>query len=662
MSDDFDPATVSWVFDDEALGYLLGAIDACEEVVIDLETTGLDPYATRDTPGWKYPARIVLASLTLPQEGDADPAHPTTWVVPLSHPDSPFMGNWAKVMTAIAETIAAGNKPVINQNMKFDSKWIYAHTGIDLSHQIVWDTMQGSHLLDENASTRLKERAPAMFGVQRWDDFELSSPGAAERVPLFDLGLYAARDTYWTWRLSELQRQVMLLHPTTVGREPETSDEVEVARLGRLATWCAMPMIATLTAVEQRGLRLDREWVEAEREKHRLAAAKIHEELAHRYPDDDLDPNAASFAPTSLWFRAWTEIAVEAKDLRVTALTPSGRPQWSKSVLMRQARTGSTVAQDLLDMRGHSKKVEYLTSWLNYVTPAGFVHTTYNAARVVTGRLSSDSPNVQQITAVLKPAFVPSRPSKVFIDLDYSQIELRMAAFISRCKPMIEAFQRGDDLHRLLAAKITGKAPEDVTPVERQAGKSANFGLLYMMGPNGFREYAETVYGISFTLEESTIIHRAFFEMWDGMAQWHQREIARARATGQVISPIGRVRRLPNIHDGNEQVAAYAERGAVNSPVQGMASDLMQIAAAWIEGNLPGRDGVAGAYIVGTVHDSILIEADRDDWERVAKECVDRMLNVGEILRKLDCVLDVPLAVEGSVGTRWGLADVGKVH
>lgn len=655
---DFDPATVTWVLDSDALQGLREALHTCVEVVIDLETTGLDPYATRDTPGWNYPAHVVLAALTLPQPDDT--GEPTTWVVPLSHPDSPFLGRWKRVLTFIAANIRAAERPVINQNMKFDGKWIFAHTGLDLSHLIAWDTMQGSHLLDENASTRLKERAPAVFGVQRWDDFDLSTPGAAERVPMFDLGLYAARDTYWTWRLSELQRKVMLLHPTTRGRVPETADEVEVARLGKLATWCAMPMVATLTAIEQRGLRMDIGWVERELQEHLREAAVTKERLVNRYPH--LASENASFAPTSLWFRAWTDEAVMAGDLRITSLTPKGAPQWSKGVLLRQARTGSEVAQQLLDLRGHLKKAEYLTSWLNYVSPAGKVHTTYNAARVVTGRLSSDSPNIQQVTASLKPAFIPSSPTRVFIDLDYSQIELRMAAFISRCKPMIEAFQNGWDLHTMLASRITGKPAEEVKPTERQAGKSANFGLLYMMGPYGFREYAETVYGISFTLEEATVIHRAFYEMWDGVAQWHQKAIARARATGQVTSPIGRVRRLPNIHDGNEKVAAYNERGAVNSPVQGLASDLMQMAAASIEGVLPGIEGVRGAFIVGTVHDSILIEAEREDWERIAKECVDRMLGIGEVLRKLDCDLDVPLAVEGSVGSRWGLADVGKVH
>lgn len=679
MNDDFDPSTVAWVFDKAALANLLGAIEACEEVVIDLETTGLNEHATGRQPAdWPCRAQIVLASLTLPHEGDDVERPPTTWAVPLAHPDSPWLGKWRQVMRAIAQTILRFEKPVVNQNMKFDARWIFAHTGADLSHLIAWDTQSGSHLIDETSSTKLKVRAPEVFGVPRWDDFDLSTPGAALRVPLFDLGLYAARDTYWTWRLAVLQRRVMLLHQETRDLEPEAADEIEAARLGKLATWCAMPMVATLTAVEQRGMRLDVDWVSQQLEEYERGAAGLKEELAGRYAGwHELPDGEPSFAPASHWFLAWAKAAVDAGDLRVTAFTGTGRPQWNKGVLLRQARRGAQVAQDLLDYRGAAKKAEYLRSWLNLATPGGFIHTTYNCARVITGRLSSDSPNMQQVTAALKPAYVPGRPGHVVIDFDYSQIELRIAAFISRCPVMIEAFQRGDDLHKMLALRILQLGEDiaarrenrpagqltlgDVTAVARQAGKSANFGLLYLMGSSGFQQYAETVYDIAFTVEEAQLVHRAFYEQWAGIGPWHQRTIARARTTGQVVSPIGRVRRLPDIRDGNPGRAAYAERAAVNAPVQGFGSDVMQIAAGLIEGTIPGSRPVKGACLIGTVHDSILVEAPEDHWQEITEECIDRMRNVHWVLEKMGCEMDVPLEVEAKAGSRWGLSDIGMV-
>jgi len=654
VADDFDPQTVTWVLNRQDLDHLIEAIGMADEVVCDLETTGLDEHAVAGgkTNGG-YPARIVLAAFTLPTNVTRE-GTPTTWVLPLSHPASPWIGRWRRITREVMLAVRDNNKPLLNANVKFDCRWIKAHAGVDLSRQIVWDTMISSHLLDENHSTRLKTRAAHTFGIPPWDDFDLSAPGAAERVPLGDLGMYAARDTYWTWRLAELHREQMFLAPD-LDEGPVGADEVEDARLGRLATWCAIPTTATLTAIEQRGMCLDTDWVHTQLGEHKAAVKRLTGELVQRY---ELS-GEPSFAPTSLWFAEWTRRAVKAGDLRIAEMTPTGKPRWSKGVLVRQARRGSDVALDLLALRGHTKKVEYLRSWLGYVSPEGLIHATYNAGRVVTGRLSADSPNMQQVTAELKPAFVPS-PGHVFVDLDYSQIELRVAAFISRCVPMLDAFRRGDDLHRLLAQQITGKAnPADVNAGERQAGKSANFGLLYGMSAYGFQMYAETVYGVSFTEAEAVKIRATFFSTWEGILDWHLRCVRLVHRDGQMISPIGRVRRLPSIWDGNAKVVSYAERSAINSPVQGFASDLMQMAAASIEGTLPGVQPVKDARIVATVHDDIVVEVPEDDWESRARACQHRMLTIGDHLVRLDCKLDVPLAVEAKVGTRWGLSDVG---
>jgi DNA polymerase-1 len=291
---------------------------------------------------------------------------------------------------------------------------------------------------------------------------------------------------------------------------------------------------------------------------------------------------------------------------------------------------------------------------------SGDIHATYSAGTVSTGRLSCSNPNMQQVTAALRPAFIP-REGYVFADLDYSQIELRVAAFVSRCEPMIEAFRRGDDLHTLLAARITGKAPAAVLAGERKIAKAGNFGLLYGMGSYGFRAYAEQQYDVSFSQAEADAIHRTFFETWAGLAEWHARTIQRLHRTGEIVSPLGRVRRLPGVWDSNEGQVSFSERAAINSPVQGFASDLMQMAAASIEGALPGSQEVRGARIVATVHDSIVVEVPLADWRDVTMNCINRMVRVGDGLGQMDCVLDVPLAVEASVGTRWGLSDIGTL-
>jgi DNA polymerase-1 len=651
MGDTFQPDTIRWVLSPRDLSALLDAVRTCTAVVLDLETTGLDEHAEfGGETNSGYPARIVMGTFTLPQEGDSD--EPATWVLPLSHPDSPWLGSWRATLNSVALEILSSRRDVLGHHVKFDAKWLYAHTGVDLSSRITWDTMISSHLLDETQSTRLKIRASETFGVERWDDHDLSKPGAAERVPMFDLGIYNSRDTYWTYRLWEWHFHLMnLLQPTP----PRDSEEIELAKLGTLATRVAMPTIASLTAIEQRGMHLDIPWVRKTLAECQDTSRVLIDTLATLY---GMDPTTASFAPTSKWFLGWTEAAIAAGDLVVGGLTATGRPQWDKAVLVRQSRAGSDVATDLLELRGAIKRAEYLTSWRALATPEGTIHPTYHAGRVITGRLSSSDPNAQQITKVLKPAFVPS-PGYVIAELDFSQIELRVAAFISRCEPMLKAFREGQDLHRLLGAKLTGKDPKDVTDYERQKAKSANFGLLYQMSPNGFQTYAETAYGVAMTADEAAAVHRAFYAMWDGIGAWHMRSIAKARRDLQVVSPIGRVRRLPEIHSPNYRKQGWSERSSVNSPVQGFASDLMQLAAAWIGGFVAGHPSVEGALIVATVHDSIVIEAPIDSWEIVVRECMDRMVRVGELLVPLGCTFDVPLAVEAKVGQRWGLADVG---
>lgn len=661
---------ITWVWGKEDLKSLVKAIHESSEIVMDLETTGLDEYAEAggDTNGG-YPARIVLAALTLPSAERAaagaydwrtfDGEQPMTYLVPLSHPASPLLGSWRKVMAIIGREINRSGRPFVNANIKFDARWVFAQTGVDLSDRIEWDTTVSSQLVDTEARTRLKIRAARDFGIEEWDDFDLGTPGAAERVDLIQLGEYAARDTYYTWKIEQEHRDQMFL---TGDEEPFDSDDIQMARLGKVATYVAMPTVRTLTKVEQRGFLLDVDWVHAKIEEMDALRLKACGDILGLYgtaPAPAPAKDGVTTAATSKWFQGFVAQAIEAGDLRVTARTDSGNAQWNKAVLIAQQRQGSPAADALLRHRDATKTLEFLRSWLELRDPNNVIHATYNVGFVKTGRLSSSNPNVQQISARLKPAFIP-RPGHVLLDLDYSQVELRVAAFVSRSAPMIEAFQRGDDLHRLLAAKIAGKAPEEVTSMERKRAKAGNFGLLYGMSPGGFQTYAATAYDVSLTLAEAQAVHSAFFEMWDGMRQWHERSKRRAYERGYVTSPVGRTQWLSDLYSKSSFKASHAERNALNSPVQGFGSDLMQMAAASIMGTLPGYPlpRVEGAHVVATVHDEICIEVPEDRWQEILVECKRRMEDVNTFLRPLDCQMDVPIVAGPSAGTRWGVHDL----
>lgn len=664
---------VVWITDDEGLENLLEAIRVCQEVVIDLETTGLVEYAWYQGPrNGGYPARIALASFTLPDAtrpagDDWDGNEPTTWVLPLSHPDSPFTARWREVMKKCMLAMKETRRPISNVNVKFDARWWYRHTGVDVTDQIVWDPQVSGHVLDETQPRKLKERAPKVFGIDRWDDVEFTSPGAAERAALFDLGFYAARDTYWTWRLKRHDRELMYLdRDEDDDDEPTYAEEIQNARFGKLCTWVSMPTVAALTRMEQRGFKIDKDWIHEKIEVDEKVKAEGLERLREV---TDMPHKGMSIAPTSHWFLEAMNRAVQSSMINVQEITKTGKPSWGKNVLVRQRRLWDIDHPDqeddnfagmLLDTKQAAKRLEFLKSWLHMATQEGYIHASYNIGSVSTGRLSSSDPNLQQVTKKLRPAFIP-RPGYVIAAIDYSQLELRVAAFISRSPTMIQAFNDGKDLHRELAAVINHIAPDQVTDLQRTQAKAGNFGLLYLMGASGFRGYAENVYGVSLTDKEALAVYRAFFDQWVGMREWHQQSIAKIHRDGFITSPIGRVRRLPDVFSGVDKWVANAERAGVNAPVQGFGADLMNMATASIMGLLPGTQPVRGAFPVNTVHDEVTVEVEEKNWQDIVAECQERMTNLNPWLRKMGTELDVPLKADATVGTRWALNDVGEM-
>lgn len=648
--DTFDLSTIRWVTDARALDQLHGALGEADEVVLDLETTGLNPRETRET-GTRYPARVVLLQMTLPVEGGGEPL---TWLLPLSHPDSPWIGQWRSTLDRV---IAAIDRPVTGHNVKFDLRWIEAHTGRDLSPLLLDDTMVLWRLLHEDVrytSAELKEIVPRIFGVPAWNEgFTLKSPGAAERVPLMDLGEYGARDTYWTWRLAQYLRARMFIDadPDDPDERPDTHEEREEARLGALARTVTTPTLRVTLGMEQRGIRLDLDWCARELDRQGEVMERVYGDLVDRYPL----PGAPSFEPVSLWFRSWTEAAVEAGDLRVTAYTDTSTkvnrrdpskplvPSWSSSVLERQAGS-SPVASGLLELREATKRCQFLRSWLSKES-RGRIHPEFKVARTVTGRLSSAEPNLQQVAAALKPAFIPS-PGYMIVEADLSQIELRLAAFVSRAGAMLASYRNGEDLHRLTASAVTGKPLAEVTKADRQDAKAVNFGFLYLMQADQFRTYAEDTYGVKLTVAQAQDWQQRFFGLYPELHAWHARAIAEGREFGRVVSPLGRVRHFEGYY-GNDE-----ERQAVNSPIQGMGSDVMMLACGIIARTLP------EVHLVGTVHDSLVAEVPEGSADESTAAILSAMtVGVLEPMARLGCHFDLPLGAEAVIGSRWGVAD-----
>ncbi|KKQ12270.1 MAG: polymerase protein, partial [Candidatus Moranbacteria bacterium GW2011_GWE1_36_7] len=316
----------------------------------------------------------------------------------------------------------------------------------------------------------------------------------------------------------------------------------------------------------------------------------------------------------------------------------------------------STGAAELEKLRGSHKiiskieeyrelfklKTTYLDAIPKLVDKNSRIHTTYNQAVAATGRLSSTDPNLQNIPIktelgqLLRTAFVAKEGYKL-ISADYSQIDLRCVAHVSNDKKLIEAFHRGDDIHRLTAAEINKVSHSQVTEKMRSSAKALNFGIIYGMSSFGFSQSA----GIS--RKDAQKFINAYMENFSSVASYMKETREFARTNGYVETLLGRRRNLHEINSPNFQVAAGAERMAINMPIQGLAADIVKLAMIKTAQAFSGDNNI---QMILQVHDEIILEVKADDAEIVAKKLKEIMENVHP--------LRVPLIVNVNIGDNWG--------
>lgn len=324
---------------------------------------------------------------------------------------------------------------------------------------------------------------------------------------------------------------------------------------------------------------------------------------------------------------------------------------------IKKGKTGySTAAAELEKLRDKHKIIEkieeyrelfklkttYLDTLPTMVDENSRIHTTFNQAVTATGRLSSADPNLQNIPIrtdlgqLLRTAFVAKDGYKL-ISADYSQIDLRCVAHVSGDKKMIEAFRRGDDIHRLTAAEVNKVTPSQVTEKMRSSAKALNFGIIYGMSSFGFSQSA----GIS--REEAQKFINAYMENFSDVARYMKETREFVRNNGWVETLLGRRRNLPEIKSPNFQVAASAERMAINMPIQGLAADIMKLSMVKVFEAFKNNQEVT---MLLQIHDEIILEVREDLVEEIAKKVKELMENV--------LVLSVPLIVDVNVGDNWG--------
>jgi DNA polymerase-1 len=354
--------------------------------------------------------------------------------------------------------------------------------------------------------------------------------------------------------------------------------------------------------------------------------------------------------------------ALAGKPFNINSPQQLGKILFEDLGLPAQGRTGKTknystaaevleglagahpVARKVLDYRQLSKlKGTYVDALPQLLSPADQrLHTTFNPAGAATGRLSSANPNLQNIPArtelgrEIRAAFVPE-PGWVLLSADYSQIELRLLAHFSGDPVLVEAFRRNEDIHTRTAAEVFGVPPPMVTPEMRRDAKAVNFGIVY----------GQTAFGLAAQLgiprEEAERYIRGYFERYAGVKRWIEQTTEQTRKTGYTVTLDGRRRPIPDIDSKNANARSFAERTAVNTPLQGTAADLIKRAMIAIDGALTGRR--LRSRMLLQVHDELVLECPPEELEEVARLVKSRMEGVAE--------LAAPLRVETGPGANW---------
>jgi DNA polymerase-1 len=323
--------------------------------------------------------------------------------------------------------------------------------------------------------------------------------------------------------------------------------------------------------------------------------------------------------------------------------TKSGQYVTSEEVLLK-LRDKSPIIDHILTYRGIKKLLStYVDALPEMINPeTGRIHASFNQTVTVTGRLSSSNPNLQNIPVrdemgrVLRAAFVPDDDC-VFFSADYSQIELRLMAHLSQDPNMIDAFRHGGDIHTATAAKIYHVRPEEVTKMQRTKAKTANFGIIYGISTFGLSSR------LNIPRSEAKELIEGYFATYPGVQAFMDASIEKAREQGYVETLFGRRRLLPDIHSANSTVRGYAERNAINAPIQGTAADIIKIAMVRIARRM--KQEHLRARLLIQVHDELNFSVPTDELERLKQVVIEEMEGA--------CQLSVPLIADCGVGRNW---------
>lgn len=582
----------------------LARLEQADLFAFDTETTSLD----------YMQAEIVGVSFCI-RPGEAA-------YVPLAHdyPGAPAQLSRESVLERLRPLLEDASRPKLGQNLKYDMS-VLANHGIALAG-IRYDTMLESYVLNSTASRHDMDTLALTHLGHKTIRFEDIAGKGARQLTFNQIGIeqaapYAAEDADITLRLHHA------LWPR-LAAEPG---------LQRLFNEIEVPLVPVLSRIERNGVLVDAGML-----------YRQSEELARQMLEIQQQAHSAAGQPFNLDSPKQIQaILFDKLQLPVLEKTPTGQPSTAESTLAELA-LDYPLPKLILEHRTLAKlKSTYTDKLPGQINPrTGRVHTSYHQAVAATGRLSSSDPNLQNIPIRsaegrrIRQAFI-APPGHKIVAADYSQIELRIMAHLSQDDGLLRAFSHGEDIHRATAAEIFGAAPDQVTSEQRRNAKAINFGLIYGMSAFGLARQLGVERGAAQQYMD------LYFARYPGVKAFMDRTRTQTRADGYVETLFGRRLYLADIKSSNQQRRQYAERAAINAPMQGTAADLIKLAMIAVDKWL--RQEKLQTKLIMQVHDELVLEVPDNELELVKNSLPTLMQNVAE--------LSVPLLAEVGVGSNW---------
>ncbi len=553
--------------------------------------------------------------------------------VPLAHnyPGAPEQLNRDEVLTSL-EPILNGKAKIIGHNLKYDRNVLLNH-GIRLEG-IQHDTMLESYVCNSVASRHDLDTLCEKHLQHTNIHFEDVAGKGVKQITFDQVDLavaldYAAEDADMVLRL----HQEFWSELTKKKTQRELYETIE------------LPMLKVLSNIERNGVLLDDKIL-----------AKQGKQLTKRIAEVEKEAFELADGPFNLSSpKQIQEILFEKQGIPVIRKTPKGQPSTAEDVLQELA-VDYPLPKIILEHRTLSKlKSTYVDKLPTLIHPTtGRVHTSYHQAVAITGRLSSSDPNLQNIPIRteegrrVRKAFIASKGYKV-LAADYSQIELRIMAHLSQDQRLCEAFAQGEDIHRATAAEVFGLGLDQVESEQRRAAKAINFGLIYGMSAFGLAKQ------LGITRTEAQQYVSLYFERYPGVKKYMDGIREKARDQGYVETLFGRRLYLPDINNKNVQRRQYAERTAINAPMQGTAADIIKRAMinidAWLNSATPSKQKSkhqttqAECVMIMQVHDELVFEVKEAIVDTIQVKVVEKMESAAE--------LSVPLVVDAAIGANW---------